>query len=215
MLKFAQAMETFRTIKCYYGTKYRLSAYDIKKYAEGLFFMALVVIDAGHGGANPGAVYNGRQEKDDVLALALAVGRLLEQNGVDVYYTRTTDINESPTQKAQEGNAVGADYFVSIHRNSSPYPNQYTGIETLVYNRYGEAGRLAYHINSQMEAVGFENQGINEQTNLVVLNQTQMPAVLVEVGFINTDADNQLFDERFDDIAKAIADGILATVWGA
>ena len=41
-----------------------------------------------------------------------------------------------------------------------------------------------------------------------------MPAVLVEVGFINTDADNQLFDERFDEIARAIADGILATVWG-
>ena len=177
--------------------------------------MALVVIDAGHGGANPGAVYNGRQEKDDALALSLAVGRLLEQNGVDVFYTRTTDIYESPTQKAQEGNAVGADYFVSIHRNSSPYPNQYTGIETLVYNRYGEAGRLAYNINSRLEAIGFENQGVNERTNLVVLNKTQMPAVLVEVGFINTDADNQLFDERFDDIAKAIADGILATVWGA
>ena len=47
--------------------------------------MALVVIDPGHGGANPGAVYNGRQEKDDVLALSLAVGNILEQNGVDVY----------------------------------------------------------------------------------------------------------------------------------
>ena len=98
--------------------------------------MALVVIDPGHGGSNPGAVYMGRQEKDDVLALSLAVGQILEDNGVPVYYTRTTDIYESPTQKALEGNAAGADYFVSIHRNSSPYPNQYTGIETLVYNRY-------------------------------------------------------------------------------
>lgn len=174
--------------------------------------MALVVIDAGHGGANPGAVYNGRRESDDVLALALAVGRILEQNGVEVYYTRTTDIYESPYQKAMEGNAVGADYFVSLHRNSSPYPNQYTGVETLVYNRYGEAARLAYNINSRLVAVGFENQGVNERPNLVVLNRTQMPAVLVEVGFINTDADNQLFDERFDEIAQAIADGILQTV---
>lgn len=174
--------------------------------------MALVVMDAGHGGSNPGATYNGRQEKDDALALALAVGRILEQNGVDVYYTRTTDIYESPYQKAMEGNALGADYFVSIHRNSSPYPNQYTGIETLVYNRYGEAARLARNINDQLVQVGYEDQGVNERTNLVVLNRTEMPSVLVEVGFINTDTDNQLFDERFDETANAIAQGILETI---
>lgn len=177
--------------------------------------MALVVLDAGHGGSNPGAVYNGRQEKDDVLALTLAIGRILEENGVDVYYTRTTDIYESPYQKAMEANAVGADYFVSIHRNSSPYPNQYTGVESLVYDRYGEAARMAYNINAQLENVGFVNQGVNERKNLVVLNRTQMPAVLVEVGFINTDADNRLFDERFDEIAQAIADGILETIRSA
>ena len=177
--------------------------------------MALIVLDAGHGGANPGATYNGRQEKDDALALTLAVGNILEANGIDVYYTRTTDIYESPYQKAMEANAVGADYFVSIHRNSSPYPNQYTGIESLVYNRYGEAARLAENINARLEEVGFVNQGVNERPNLVVLNRTQMPSVLVEVGFINTDADNELFDQRFDDIAQAIADGILATVWTA
>ena len=175
----------------------------------------MVVIDAGHGGANPGAVYNGRQEKDDALALALAVGRILEQNGVEVYYTRTTDIYESPAEKAEEGNAVNGDYFVSIHRNSSPYPNQYTGIETLVYNRYGEAARLAENINTRLAQVGCENQGVNVRDDLVVLKQTKMPSVLVEVGFINTDADNRLLDERFNETARAIADGILATVWSA
>lgn len=128
---------------------------------------------------------------------------------MDVYYTRTTDVYESPAQKAEEGNQTGADYFVSIHRNSSPYPNQYSGVESLVYNRYGEAARMANNINQQLETVGFLNQGVNERTNLVVLNRTQMPAVLVEAGFINTDADNQLFDERFDDMARAIAEGIL------
>ena len=174
--------------------------------------MALVVLDAGHGGANPGATYNGRQEKDDALALVLAIGPILETNGVEVHYTRTSDIYESPYQKAMEANNIGADYFVSIHRNSSPYPNQYTGIESLVYNRYSEAARLAYNINTQLEQIGFVNHGVNERPNLVVLNSTQMPAVLVEVGFINTDADNQLFDERFNDIAQAIADGILETL---
>lgn len=177
--------------------------------------MALVVLDAGHGGSNPGATYNGRQEKDDALALALAIGPILEANGVNVYYTRDTDLYESPHQKAMEGNAVNADYFVSIHRNSSPYPNQYTGVESLVYNRYGEAARLAENINTRLEDVGFVDQGVNERTNLVVLNRTEMPAVLLEVGFINTDADNQLFDERFRDIAQAIADGILETVQSA
>lgn len=174
--------------------------------------MPLIVLDAGHGGANPGATYQGRQEKDDVLALTLAVGQILENRGVDVYYTRTTDVYESPAQKALEGNQTGADYFVSIHRNSSPYPNQYSGIESLVYNRYGAAARLADNINQQLEAVGFLNQGVNQRQDLVVLNRTQMPSVLLEVGFINTDADNQLFDERFDDIAQAIADGILITL---
>ena len=174
--------------------------------------MALVVMDAGHGGNNPGAVYNGRQEKDDTLALTITVGRILEQNGVEIYYTRTSDIYESPYQKAMEANAVGADYFVSIHRNSSPYPNQYTGIETLVYSRYGEAARLAQNINEQLVQAGFDDLGVNEAANLVVLNRTSMPAVLVEVGFINADADNSLFDERFDEIAGAIAEGILDTI---
>lgn len=177
--------------------------------------MALVVLDAGHGGSNPGATYNGRQEKDDALALALAVGSILEANGVNVYYTRTTDIYESPQRKAMEANAVNADYFVSLHRNSSPYPNQYTGVETLVYNRYGEAARLADNINTRLEDMGYVNQGVNERTNLVVLNRTKMPAVLVEAGFINTDADNRLLDQRFQETARAIADGILATVWSA
>ena len=171
-----------------------------------------VVLDAGHGGANPGAVYNGRQEKDDVLALTMAIGAILEANDVDVYYTRTTDVYESPYEKAQEANLTDADYFVSIHRNSSPMPNQYNGVESLVYNRYGRAAAMAENINAQLEMVGFRNIGVYERKNLVVLNSTEMPAVLVEVGFINTDSDNIIFDEQFDEIAVAIADGILNTI---
>ncbi len=104
--------------------------------------MALVAIDAGHGGANPGAVYNGRREKEDALALALAVGQILEQNGVEVYYTRTTDIYESPARKAEEGNAVGADYFVSLHRNSSTYSNEYTGSNVIIVLSWWNARKI-------------------------------------------------------------------------
>lgn len=172
----------------------------------------LVALDAGHGGANPGAVYGERKESEDALNLVLAIGPILEAHGIHVFYTRTDDVFETPYQKAQEANAAGADYFVSIHRNSSPYPNQYSGIESLVYNRYSQAGVLAFNINSQLEQVGFINHGVNERPNLIVLNSTEMPAVLVEVGFINTDADNYLFDTKFQEIAQAIADGIIMTV---
>ena len=174
--------------------------------------MATVILDAGHGGSDFGAVYEGRNEKDDNLALTLAVGDILAANGVDVLYTRTNDIYETPTAKALEGNASGADYFISIHRNSSPIPGQYTGIESLVYNRNSTAGNIARNINTNLEALGFANQGVNERRNLAVLRRTTMPAVLVEAGFINNDADNALFDQRFDEIAQAIADGILESI---
>ena len=59
-----------------------------------------IVLDAGHGGEDPGAVYKDRKEKDDNLKLALAVGRILEDNGVDVVYTRTTDVYQTPFEKA-------------------------------------------------------------------------------------------------------------------
>ena len=174
--------------------------------------MPTVILDAGHGGSDFGATYQGRQEKDDNLALALAVGDILAANGIDVLFTRTTDIYETPAAKALEGNASGADYFISIHRNSSPIPNQYTGIESLVYNRNSTAAEIARNINRNLEAVGFANQGVNERRNLAVLRRTVMPAVLVEAGFINNDKDNELFDAQFDAIAQAIADGILESI---
>ena len=175
--------------------------------------MPTVILDAGHGGSDFGAMYQGRLEKDDNLALTLAVGDILAANGINVLFTRTTDIYETPTAKALEGNASGADYFISIHRNSSPIPNQYTGIESLVYNRNSTAGNIARNINRNLEAIGFANQGVNERRNLAVLRRTTMPAVLVEAGFINNDRDNELFDAQFDAIAQAIADGILETVF--
>ena len=96
-----------------------------------------IMLDAGHGGRDPGAVYNGRQEKDDTLDLVLAIGEILQNNGIDVEYTRTTDVYESPYQKAMEANEAGVDFFVSIHRNSFPRSNEVSGVESLVYNKEG------------------------------------------------------------------------------
>lgn len=171
-----------------------------------------IALDAGHGGSDPGAVYKGRQEKEDTLDLTLAVGDLLKKNGIDVYYTRTTDEYETPFKKATDANNSGADLFVSIHRNSSENPNQYSGVETLVYSDTGLKAEVARNINNQLEDAGFKNLGVDERKNLVVLKRTKMPAVLVEAGFINNDKDNYLFDEEFDSIAQAIADGILESI---
>lgn len=171
-----------------------------------------IALDAGHGGSDPGAVYKGRQEKEDTLDLTLAVGDILKKNGIDVYYTRTTDEYETPFKKATDANNSGADLFVSIHRNSSENPNQYSGVETLVYSDTGLKAEVAKNINNQLEDAGFKNLGVDERKNLVVLKRTKMPAVLVEAGFINNDKDNYLFDEEFDSIAQAIADGILESI---
>ena len=80
---------------------------------------------------------NGRQEKDDTLALTLAIGEILQDRGIDVEYTRTTDVYETPYQKAMEANEAGADFFISIHRNSYPTDNAVSGVESLVYDLSG------------------------------------------------------------------------------
>lgn len=171
-----------------------------------------IMLDAGHGGTDPGAVYKGRQEKDDTLALTLAVGDILQNRGVNVLYTRTTDIYESPYQKAMEANASGADFFLSIHRNSFPTDNTASGVESLIYDKSGIKLEMAQNIDDNLEALGFVNLGVKERPGLVVLRRTDMPAVLAEVGFINSDTDNMLFDDNFDDIALAIAESILDTL---
>ena len=171
-----------------------------------------IMLDAGHGGADPGAVYDGRLEKDDALELALAVGKILQEGGIDVSYTRTTDIYQTPFEKAQLANRAGVDYFISIHRNSSPEPNQYQGVETLVYDKSGMKLTMAEAINGALEELGFRNLGVKARPGLVVLRRTRMPALLIEAGFLNNDSDNDLFDEQKDEIARAIANAILGTL---
>ncbi|MGN8630774.1 N-acetylmuramoyl-L-alanine amidase [Blautia sp. HCP3S3_G3] len=170
------------------------------------------MLDAGHGGSDLGAVYNGRQEKDDNLQLMLAVGKILSENGIDVVYTRTTDVYQTPFEKAMLANQSDADFFISFHRNSSPKANQYDGVEVLLYDKSGIKYEMAENILGAMGEVGFREIGIEERPGLVVLRRTKMPALLLEIGFINSDVDNQLFDEKFDEIAQGIAGAILGTL---
>lgn len=171
-----------------------------------------IILDPGHGGSDPGATYSGRQEKDDALRLATAVGQLLQNAGFEVEYTRTTDVYNTPFEKATIGNNAGGDLFVSFHRNSAPAANMYDGVQTLVYNDEGLKAQLARNINENLVALGFDNEGVVERPNLVVLRRTKMPAVLIEAGFINSDKDNEIYDSRFDEMAQAIADAIIDTL---
>jgi N-acetylmuramoyl-L-alanine amidase len=170
------------------------------------------MLDAGHGGVDPGAVYDKRQEKDDNLKLAMAVGKILSENGIDVVYTRTTDVYQTPFEKARLANESGADYFISFHRNSSPEPDQYQGVEVLVYDKSGVKYEMAQNIVGALGEIGFQELGVKERPGLVVLRRTKMPALLIETGFLNSEADNKLYEENEEAIARAIAGAILGTL---
>ena len=171
-----------------------------------------VIIDPGHGGSDPGAMYDGRREKDDALRLALAIGSILESQGVDVVYTRTTDVYDTPLEKSVIANRADGDLFVSIHRNAMPVPGTASGAMTLVYEDEGVPALLAENIQKNLVEAGFADLGIQERPGLIVLRRTQMPAVLVERGFIDNPQDTRFFDQNFQAIAGAVADGIMATI---
>lgn len=148
------------------------------------------------------------------MRMTLAVGEILERNGIDVVYTRTTDVYQTPFEKAKLANESGADYFISFHRNSSPRENQYNGVEVLLYDKSGIKYDMAKNILGAMGEIGFREIGVKERPGLVVLRRTKMPALLVEAGFINSDKDNQIFEERFEEMAQAVAGAILGTLTG-
>ena len=172
-----------------------------------------IILDAGHGGFDNGATYRGRAEKDDVLRLTLDVGQQLEKDGYSVAYIRTEDVYESPYRKAEKANQTGGDIFISFHRNSGVEENLYNGVQALVYSTEGkEAVALGEAINENLEKLGFQNLGVEAIPDLIVLHKTQMPAVLMEVGFINSDKDNELWDEKYTEIVQEIVSGIEETV---
>lgn len=179
-----------------------------------------IYIDAGHGGDSIGASYRGRLEQDDVLKLALAIGKLLKtQPNVEVKYSRTTNINPDLTGRCKEANAWGADYFISIHRDACA-PNVAQGATAYVYSKV-ETDGVTYNkakdiVDRLCSAAGFRNRGVKKgavsYTDFAVNRVTNMSSVLLEVGFIDSDIDNKIFDEKFEDMALAIAKGLCAAV---
>ena len=174
----------------------------------------VVCFDPGHGGSDPGAIFNGRKEKDDNLKLALAVGKELAANYVvNVKYTRTTDIFEKPSKKGKDAIAFMADLFVSFHRNS--YNTKAKGFEALVPTLSGITYNLGKKLCADMKGIGYANRGVKKRTDLTVLNTTNkkgIPAILLETGFIDNKADNKIFDEKFDKIVSVITKRIAEAV---
>lgn len=176
--------------------------------------MAKICLDAGHGGSDPGACGYGRKEKDDVLKVVKRVGTLLKEKGHSIYYTRTNDIYESPTQKAKEANSAGVVFFASFHRNSAANVAAH-GYETLVYADKDLAKKCADAANETVGGMLFkENRGTKLRPDLTVLNTTTMQAVLFEIGFISNSGDNDIFDSRFEEICQQLANAIIAAVGG-
>jgi N-acetylmuramoyl-L-alanine amidase len=170
----------------------------------------VVVIDAGHGGRDPGAVgIGGLQEKDVVMDISRQVATLLEQNGVQVVMTRQDDREIDLAPRVQLANRVNADIFVSIHANaidmSRPDVN---GIETYYYS---SGLRLAQVIhNSLLQGTGARDRRVR-QSRFYVLRHTSMPAVLLEVGFVTgaEDAPRLANAAYRTQVAQAIARGVL------
>ncbi|WP_405319789.1 N-acetylmuramoyl-L-alanine amidase [Frisingicoccus sp.] len=172
--------------------------------------MAKIYLVAGHGGSDPGACGLGRKEKDDTLRLTLDVGAVLANLGHTVKYNRTSDKDTDMYAYIRECNAFGADFCLSIHRNS--FNGTANGYETCIYQNSGKTKVFADSMNAGMAALGFTNRGSKIRTELAVLNSTTMEAALIEVGFIDNQEDNQLFVSRYGDIVKLISESVLKAV---
>ena len=174
--------------------------------------MATIVIDAGHGGYDAGAVNGSRYEKNDNLRIAMAVGERLKRCGINVIYTRTTDVFVPLLERSRISNNNNVDLFISFHRNSASNPAA-NGVETLIYNNASnQALQAAEALQQALVNVGVQsNRGV-KRANLSVLRETNAPAMLLELGFTNNEQDNELFDSRFDAYADAIARSLAQSV---
>jgi N-acetylmuramoyl-L-alanine amidase len=171
-----------------------------------------VVLDPGHGGADCGAIYEGVNEKDINLAVALKVRSLLEQAGVNVIMTRDEDVTVGLYTRAPLANDAQADIFVSIHSNASSTSNTVQGIYTCYYADATPGCDLAETLQAAViSSTGAFDRGLQCHPDYVVLRYTKMPAVLIEMGFMSTPAElSCLMDDGYrDSLASGIAGGIL------
>ena len=172
----------------------------------------LVVIDAGHGGRDPGTTSpGGIQEKNLNLRVAAKIARRLERRGIGVKMTRWQDQYIELEERAAIANRRNADLFVSIHADSAPSRDARGFTIYIADGASSATRRAAQAISRSMAGTGLDNRGIRE-AEYRVLVRTKGPAVLVEMGYLSNPQDARLLanDTFRDRIADAITDGILA-----
>ncbi|WP_340004408.1 N-acetylmuramoyl-L-alanine amidase [Paenibacillus sp. FSL K6-0276] len=172
--------------------------------------MKKVLIDAGHGGKDPGAVANGLKEKDIVLSAALEIKKRLEANydGVQVLLSRSTDVFLELKERTNLANKAGADILVSIHGNAGGGSG---GFETFRYTKASAASAALQNVlhmaimdTLNKVAVGVINRG-QKADNLHMVRESKMPAVLTENLFLDVATDAAKLKK--DVVIQAIIDG--------
>lgn len=178
-----------------------------------------IYIDQGHNPnpPNTGAEGNGLREQDITYEVGIRLAELLRQNGnFEVRLsrpTRSTQLGTSNSSslrvRVDDANSWGADYFISIHANASEEPRS-NGTEVLVYRVNSRAGELAEDILREVtEITGLRSRGVKARPGLYVLRKTNMPAVLVELGFISNPSDAVAMRDNPSLFAQGIYQGLL------
>nr|MDH3164078.1 N-acetylmuramoyl-L-alanine amidase [Bacillus licheniformis] len=171
-----------------------------------------VYVDAGHGGEDSGAVGNGSLEKDVNLEVAMLIDEKLKEEGADTVASRTDDTFLTLEDRVAKASKNASDLFISIHANSAV--PEASGTETYFDSTYqaADSERLASDIQERLpDALGTRDRGVKE-SGFYVIKNSQMPSVLVELGFITnkTDADKLESPEYQEKVADAIADAVVS-----
>ncbi len=178
-----------------------------------------IYIDQGHNPVNPnaGAEGNGLREQDLVYTIGQELAARLRANGnFDVRLSRPTPDTvlgssnaTSLSARVNEANRWGADYFISLHTNAAGNPSA-SGVEAYAYSRGTRAFELGEDILDELSDItGLRNRGMKARPSLYVLRKTDMPAVLVELGFITNPGDAALMLNSPGLFAEGIYRGIL------
>lgn len=168
----------------------------------------VIAVDPGHGGSDPGTIgYQGTFEKDVVLEISLYLGEFLAQAGAEVVYTRDKDVYVSIFERPEIAARAGAHLFVSVHVNSHIEKGVARGTETLYRAKDPVSQIFARTVQDELvEAITLIDRRIWGRDDLAIFNGTKIPAILVEVGFLDHPDEEVLL--RAPGFQKIAAEGI-------